>query len=183
VRVSGINSAGNAVRLSPHAGRGRIALAIRVRGALRKRGSDGFKHARHVPQHVVIPKSQNPVIVVGEPFVTNYVPRIVRMLPSIDFNDEAAFAANQVDRIKTNRLLSNELKSIQPTRSELIPERSFSFRHCPPQIPSTVRLFLIGRTHADSPPHPARPGRCFASSDMRRPLPARGERLTSPAPP
>jgi hypothetical protein len=79
--------------------------------------------------------------------------------------------------------LSDELKSIQPTRSELMPKRSFSLRHCLPQIPSAVGLFLIGRTHADSPPHPARSGRCFASPGTRRPLPARGERLASPAPP
>ncbi len=168
-----------AVHLAPLAGRGRIALAIRVRGALRKRGGDSFKHASHVPQHVVVPEPQNPVVVVGKPFVTNYVPQVIGMLSSIDFNDEAVFATNQVDRVETNRLLSNELKSIQPTRSELIPERSFSLRHSLPQIPSTVSLFLIGRTHADSPPHPARSGRCFASPVARRPLPARGERLAS----
>jgi hypothetical protein len=83
------NSVGLTVRLSPPAGSGRIALAIRVRGALRK-------------------------------------------------------------------LLPNELESFQSARSELIPGRSFRLGHCLPQIPGSLSLFLIGWTHADNPPHPAR---------------------------
>jgi hypothetical protein len=40
-----------ALYLSPLAGRGRIALAIRVRGSLRERDRNGFKYARHIPTY------------------------------------------------------------------------------------------------------------------------------------
>jgi hypothetical protein len=163
---------GRGSRLSPLAGRGRIALAIRVRGALRKGGRDGFKNARHISQHVVVPEAQNPVIVIGKPFVANRIARAVSMLTAVDFNNKAVLAANQVDCVRTDRLLSNKLVSIEATRSESVPKRGFRIRSFSPQAPGTSGLFLIGRTHADIPPHPD----CFAI----RPLPARGERLTVP---
>src|SRR6202035_5446085 len=104
--------------LSPPAGRGRIALAIRVRGSLRKRGRDCFKNARHVAQHFVVPKSQDAVVVIGKPFVSNYISRIIRMLPSVDFNNEATVTANKIDDVGTNRFLPDELVSIQPARPQ-----------------------------------------------------------------
>ena len=158
-----------ALHLSPRAGRGRIALAIRVRGSLRECSRDYFKNARHICQHVVIPESQNVLFMLGKPFVANGIARVVGVLAAIHFNDETMFPANQVNCVRTDWLLANEFKSVQPARPELTPERRFGFRHCLPQIPGTLGLFLISRAQADSPPHPD----CFAI----RPLPARGERL------
>lgn len=165
----GSKNTGQTVRLSPRAGRGRIALAIRVRGSFRECGSDGFKHACNVCQHVVVPKSQDSIIVIGKPFVANGIARVVSVLPSIDLNDEATVSADKVDGVRTDRLLPNELIAVQPAQPEPIPERSFRIRRSSPQTPSTLGLVVIGRARAETPPHPAR----FA----RRPLPARGERL------
>jgi len=167
--MRGISLRTTALHLSPRAGRGRIALAIRVRGSLRERSRDYFKNARHIAQHIVIPEPQNTVVVIDKPFVANGILRVVGALAAIDFNDATMFPANQINCVRTDRLLANEFKSVQPARPELIPERRFGFRHCLPQIPGTLGLFLISRAQADSPPHPD----CFAI----RPLPARGERL------
>ena|SRR5689334_14707637 len=59
--------------LSPLAERGRIALAIRVREIRRKGGLDGFDNARHVSQYVIIPESQNTILVIGKPFRTSHL--------------------------------------------------------------------------------------------------------------
>ena len=167
--VNNLQNAGCALHLAPPAGRGRIALAIRVRGALRKCGGNGFKNARNITENVVVPKPQNSVVVIGEPFVADRVMRVFRMLPSINFNNETTFAANKIDRIRTDRLLPDKLVSVQPARPQLVPQRGLGFRCVLTQTPGTLGFDNSGSTHVDTPPHPD----CFAI----RPLPARGERL------
>jgi hypothetical protein len=169
MRMLKLENGGSGFHLSPPAGRGRIALAIRVRGALRKGGGNRFKHARHIAEHLVVPKPQHPIVVIGKPFVANNVARVIRVLSSIDFNDEASFAANKIDRIRTDRLLPNEFVSIQIARPQPIPKRGLGFRGVFPQTPRTLRRNLFGWPHAETLPHPD----CSAI----RPLPASGERL------
>jgi len=159
--------------LSPRAGRGRIALAIRVRGRLRKCGRNRFKHAGHVAQHVVVPKSQDSIIVVCKPFVANRVARVVRVLPPINFNDETTFTANQVDRIGTNRLLPNELAAIEPARSKSVPKCCFRVGGGFAQPSGSPGFDLISFSHVEASPHP------YHRYAMIRPLPARGARLAS----
>jgi hypothetical protein len=164
------SSASSRVHLSPLAGRGRIALAIRVRGSLRKRGRDCFKNCRHVAKHVVIPEPQNSVVVVRKPLVANCIAGVVRVLSSIRFNNEASFAADKIDNVGTDRLLPNELVSVKGERPKPIPQSSLSLSGGLSQASGPLRFDLVSCSQAETPPHPAR----FA----RRPLPARGERLT-----
>ncbi|SHL51087.1 hypothetical protein SAMN05444159_6072 [Bradyrhizobium lablabi] len=159
--------------LSPRAGRGRIALAIRVRGALRKRGGNAFKNARHISHHIVVPESQYAIVVIDKPLVPNRVARIVRVLSSIHLNSEATFTADQIDREWTDRLLPDKFVTVQAARAESIPESGFRFRGIPSQTSSALGFNFISSSHVEPPPHPD----CFAI----RPLPARGERLASPA--
>ena len=60
----------------------------------------------------MIPKSQNPVVVTSEPFVSNLIPRTVGMLAAIGLDDETALAANEIDRVRPDWLLPHEFKSI-----------------------------------------------------------------------
>jgi hypothetical protein len=78
-----------AVHLSPRAGRGRVALTIRVRGSLRKRGRNRFKNSRYIAQHIVVPESQNTIIMIDKPFVAHFIARVFGVLASIDLNNEA----------------------------------------------------------------------------------------------
>ena len=165
------------LHLSPRAGRGRIALAIRVRGALGKRGGYRFENASHVAQNIVVPESQNAVPVIDKPFVANRVARVVRVLASIDFNDESAFAADQIDGVRTDRLLPDEFVTFEATRSELISQSRFRFGRNSTKAPRASGLDFIGSAHAAPPPHPDCFGRCFRIAEAIRPLPARGERL------
>ena len=92
--------AGAALHLSPRAGRGRIALAIRVRGRLLERSRNCFQNARHIAEHVVVPEPQNSVVAIDKPFVANHVARIVRVLTSVHLNNETAFTTDQINRVR-----------------------------------------------------------------------------------
>ena len=155
--------------LSPPAGRGRIALAIRVRGSLPKRGRNRFKNARQVAQDAVVPEPQDTIVMIDKPFVADQIARVFGVLASVNLDNEAAITADEVDRVRTDRILLNEFMSIEPARPQPIPKGRFS--HCCglSQAPGSFRLHIVGSAHAATPPHPAG----FA----RRPLPARGERL------
>jgi hypothetical protein len=155
--------------LSPLAGRGRIALAIRVRGSLHERGRNCFENARHIPQHIVVPESQDPIVVIDKPFVANHIARIVGMLASIDLNNEPTFAADQINRVWTDRLLPDKFVTVETARPETIPQSCLRLGGGPPKASGAVGFDLISSSHAAPPPHPD----CFAI----RPLPARGERL------
>ena len=155
--------------LSPLAGRGRIALAIRVRGSLRKCGRNCFENARHIPQHIVVPESQNPIAVIDKPFVANNIVRIVRVLASIDLNNEPTLATDQINCVWTDRLLPDEFVTVETPRPEAIPQSRLRLGGGPAQASGAVGFDLIRSSHAAPPPHPD----CFAI----RPLPARGERL------
>jgi len=108
--------------LSPPAGRGRIALAIRVRGSLRKRGGDHFENSCRVAQHIIVPEAQDAVFVIEKPFVADHVTRIVRVLASIHLNDKTALTADQINNEGADRLLSDELVTVEPARSEPKPQ-------------------------------------------------------------
>jgi len=157
-----------AVDLSPRAGRGRIALAIRVRGSLRKRGHNRFKNARQILRDIVVPKPQDTIVAIGEPLVSNGVALTIRVLSTVDLHNQAAFATDKIYGVRPDRLLSDELISVQPAGTQTIPERAFRIRQSASQSPRTPGRGLISTAHAETPPHPSR----FA----RRPLPAGGER-------
>ena len=166
-----------AVHLSPPAGRGRIASAIRVRGSFREGGLNRLKDASHIAQHVVIPEPQDAVVALGEPSIANGVARIFRVLAPVDFNNEATFTAYEINSVRADRLFPNELVASKSTRPQAIPERRFCVGSGLSQAPCPVGLDLVSRTQADTPPHPDCPERCEASLWAIRPLPAGGERL------
>ena len=157
------------LHLSPRAGRGRIALAIRVRGSFRERGRNRFKNACHIAQDIVVPKSQNAVVVIDKPFVANHIARIVGVLASIHLNNESTFAADQINCVRTDRLLPDELVTVEAARPESIPKSGFRFRGSSSQAPGALGFDFISSSHVETPLHPD----CFAI----RPLPASGERL------
>jgi len=158
----------SAPHLAPLAGRGRIASAIRVRGSLRKRGDNCFKYARQVVQNVIVPESQDAIVVRSKPFVANGVALVIRMLSAVNFDNKASFATNKVDSVGANRFLPDEFVTSQPTRPQTIPELIFRIRRYATQATRALRPEFVSTSHAETPPHP--------SCSARRPLPASGER-------
>jgi hypothetical protein len=159
--------------LSPRAGRGRIALAIRVRGRFLKRRRDCFKNPGHIAEDVVVPEPQNSIVVTDKPFVANHVTRIACALASIHLNNETTFTTDKIDRVRADRFLPNELVAIEPARAVSMPQSCLSVGGVTSQPPGAVGLDLVSFPHVETPPHPD----CCAI----RPLAARGERLASHA--
>jgi hypothetical protein len=156
--------------LSPRAGRGRIALAIRVRGSFRERGGDCFKNSRHVAQHIAIPEPQNAIVVIDKPLIPGYVARVIGVLASIHLNNETAIAAHQINCVRTDRRLPDELITVDAARSQPIPKSLLRIGSGSSQASGALGFDFISSSLAETPPHPD----CFAI----RPLPARGERLS-----
>jgi hypothetical protein len=159
-----------ALHLAPLAGRGRIASAIRVRESFRERGRDCFKHTRHVEPNVIIPESQDAIIAFDKPFVADHVTRIIRMLASVHLNNETPFAADEINRVWTNRLLSDELVPAEAARPKPGPQGLLRVRGGPSQAPGAPCLNLSCTAHAARPltriaaqsdlsPHAAHAGR------------------------
>jgi hypothetical protein len=146
-----VGEASSLLRLSPLAGRGRSASALRVRGSFRKRGRNGLEHATDIAEHVVVPKSQDTILVTDKPIIADHVTRIVCVLTTIDLNDETAFPANEVHSVKTNGILTDELVPIQPSTAKTIPESRLCICRSASQLPSSIGFCLITRTHVDSP--------------------------------
>ena len=155
--------------LSPRAGRGRIALAIRERGSFRELNRNDFKNTRHVAKDVIIPKSQDAIVVVGKPFVANHVARVIGVLATVYLNNETTLAADKINCVGANRLLPNELVTIEPARPQSVPQSRFGFRGNSSQASGALGFDLVSCAHVEAPPHPD----CSAI----RPLPASGERL------
>jgi hypothetical protein len=155
--------------LSPRAGRGRIALAIRVRGSFRELSRNDFKNTRHVAEDVIVPKSQDAIVMIGEPFVANHIARVIGMLATVYLNNETTLAADKINCVRANRLLPNELVTIEPARPQSIPQSRFGFRRNSSQASRASGFDLVSYAHVEAPPHPD----CSAI----RPLPASGERL------
>jgi hypothetical protein len=91
------------------------------------------------------------------------------VLASIQFNDKTTFAADQINCVRTDRLLPDELVAIEAPGSESTPQGFLRAGGVPPQASGALGFDLVSTSQAETPPHPD----CFAI----RPLPARGERL------
>jgi hypothetical protein len=159
---------GAALRLSPLAGRGRSASAIRVRGSLREGGDDRFENADQIARNVVIPEPQDPIVAVGRPFISHCVVHTVGVLTTFHFNDQASFAANEVDGVRPDRLLPDEFVTVQPAGAQSLPEFSFRVRQRGSQASCAPGLGLIGTAHAEAPPHPPRVTRVGLSPQAGR---------------
>jgi hypothetical protein len=61
----------------------------------------------------------------GEPFVPDVVSRVITVLTTVSFYDEAPLAADEIGCVGADRFLPYKFKSVQPSRTKLIPKRAF----------------------------------------------------------
>ncbi len=141
--------------LSPPAGRGRIASAIRVRGRLRECGGEAFQNTFDIAKDVVIPKSDDTVVVCAQPAVADHISLTVRVLSAVDLNNQAALPAQKVHRVGADRLLPHELEAEQGSRPQSLPQLILSIGCASSQSPGSSCLLLSRLTHVETPPHPA----------------------------
>jgi hypothetical protein len=92
---------------------------------IREHGRNRFQNARDIAQDIVVPESQNSIIVIGKPLIAQYIMPVFSMLPAIHLNNETRFAANEIDRVWTDRFLPNKFVAIERARSKPAPQRTF----------------------------------------------------------
>jgi hypothetical protein len=64
----------------------------------------------------IIPEAQDLIVVRAQPLVTRFIARVIGVLPTVDFYDEALFPAYEVHNISTNRMLTNKFVTGDGTR-------------------------------------------------------------------
>ncbi len=57
-----------------------------------------------------------------EPGIAHGIARVARMLAAIEFNDQSAFATNEIDDVRADRFLALELQAEEAVRAQVIPE-------------------------------------------------------------
>jgi hypothetical protein len=55
------------------------------------------------------------------------------VLPSVDFNDEAALVAHKIENVFAQRNLAAKAEAIQAMRTQCVPKPSLGIGHCAPQ--------------------------------------------------
>jgi len=141
-----------------------------VRGTIRERGRNGFQNARDIAQDLIIPETQNSIFVTGEPLIADHVMPVVGVLAAIHLNDEAGFAANEIDGVWADRFLPNKFVTVERAGTKPAPQRTLGISCIASQSPGAFRPNFSRTAHADAPPHPD----CIFYAI--RPLPASGER-------
>jgi len=92
-----------------------------------------LKHASGVFDHVVVPKTDYPVALACQTAVSDLVRRIVRMLSTVNFYNQPAFAADEIDDVRTDRLLAGKLEATEPPITQRQPQHPFHTGAMPAQ--------------------------------------------------
>jgi hypothetical protein len=66
----------------------------------------------HVAHDFIVPEPQDSIVVFEQPTVARLVQRIFSVLAAVDFEDQSFLAADKINNISTNRLLPNELVTV-----------------------------------------------------------------------
>jgi hypothetical protein len=64
---------------------------------------------------------------VSQPPVASLVTFRIAVLSAVEFDEQPLFAADEIDDIRSDRLLSNELISFEASRSLTLPESQLRF--------------------------------------------------------
>ena len=139
------------LHLSPPAGRGRMASAIRVRGNFREGGRNYLENAVDIAQDIIIPEPKDSIVSAPKPTITFGIRPALGMLSAVNFHN----ATDEVDCVGSNRVLSDELVPVQASVAQPVPQFCFGIGRIVPQAPSPPGPELIGTPHVDTPPHPA----------------------------
>jgi hypothetical protein len=127
-----------------------------VRGRRRRRCcEDCVPNAFDISQHFVIPETQDAVAMRDEPLIAHGVASALRVLATVDLDDEPLLSTDKIHDIRTDRLLTHEFESVERPGAKVSPKLSFGAGRIFPQLTGQTRLRYVCTTHAARPPHPS----------------------------
>jgi hypothetical protein len=97
-------------------------------------GEDCFADRGAVIQDVVVPETENGIACRAHEFIATAVVSAIRVLATIDFNDEFRFAAAEVGEVGADGILTGEFVSAEFTALEFKPKQSLGLIVPLPQI-------------------------------------------------
>lgn len=101
-----------------------IGFASPVGGALEQCVEDPYEHGFLVAEYFRIPEAQYgeaaPLQIAIPPFVAR-----VGMLPAVNFDDEPAFEADEIDHVVADRMLTPEPGAVELAQAQVAPEPAF----------------------------------------------------------
>ncbi len=90
---------------------------------------DCREDARYVVQHLVVPEPHDSVALVSEYAFSSLVGCIIRMLTSVDFNDNSKLMTCEVTEVPADGRLPSKVMLLKRRLSQMPPDFLFSFRH------------------------------------------------------
>jgi hypothetical protein len=91
-----------------------------------------FQNASQIAQHFVVGNADDPKSLTRKPAISRDVaalPCPVKMLSSVDFNDQPALITDKVENIAAHRNLSPKAQTIEPVSTQRIPKFAFGLCH------------------------------------------------------
>jgi hypothetical protein len=89
-----------------------------VRGTLHADGGcDDLQNAVHIFQNIMIPETQDAVVVLIQPSIADTICFAVSVLSAIDLDNYSRFPAQEIDDVATDRLLANKLSIFDRPRA------------------------------------------------------------------
>jgi hypothetical protein len=90
--------------------------------AYQQRFPDYFFHSLDIAQDFTVPEAQNAKVLVFQPFIPLGIRgTLLRVLSSIELNDQSLFKADEVNYVLTQGLLSPEFVPIELPRANMVP--------------------------------------------------------------
>jgi len=83
--------------------------------------SEHLQHAVEIAEDFIVPDADHSIAERIQVGVAALIQRAVRMLPAIDLDNQALLAADEIDVIRSNRLLSGELYPDESTIAQRQP--------------------------------------------------------------
>jgi hypothetical protein len=73
-------------------------------------------------QHIMVPKPNDTPSITLQPFGASVVVSVLEVLAPIQFDDELAFQTREIGEVGTDRMLTPEFATEQPSVAQPIPE-------------------------------------------------------------
>ena len=106
-----------------------------MRGRRRRRCcEDSVPYAFDIPEHFIIPETQDTIPTLDEPLITGGVALVIRVLAAVYFDDEPLLSTDKIYDIRTDRLLPHEFETAKRPGTQVVPKLSFSARRVFPQL-------------------------------------------------
>jgi len=87
---------------------------------------DNMKDSMDICENIIVPESQDLISLIFEPGVTYLVPvDLIRMLSSVELYYDSFLEADEVNYVRSNRLLPSEFQAGEPFCPQISPEEAF----------------------------------------------------------